>query len=65
MGRIALFVVAVGGVAYFVIDLVASRVFRTAVSPVIAVSLAVLLAVVLWTSLIWWAGDRLGATKDE
>jgi presenilin-like A22 family membrane protease len=53
MGRIALFVILVAGAGYFAIDLVA-RVLGATISPVVEISLAVLLAIVSWTVLIWW-----------
>jgi len=60
VGRIALFVVVIGGGFYFLLGVVASRIFGTTLSPVTRVSLAVLFAVVAWTVLIWRFGDRLG-----
>lgn len=65
MGRIALFVILVGGAAYLIIELVATRVLGVAASPVVSISLAVLLAVVLWTLLIWRFADRLGGGVDD
>jgi integral membrane sensor domain MASE1 len=63
MGRIALFVILVAGAGYFAIDLVA-RVLGATISPVVEISLAVLLAIVSWTVLIWWIGDRIGQAND-
>jgi len=64
MGRIALFVLVIGGAAYFVVDVVAARVFGTILDPVMSVSIAILVAVGAWTALIWWAGDRFGRGAD-
>ncbi len=65
MGRIALFVILVGGAAYLLIQLLATRVLGVAASPVVSIFLAVILAVVLWTLLIWRLGDRLGSRVDD
>ena len=65
MGRIALFVVLVGGIAYLTIELVATRALGVATSPVITISLAVLVAVVLWTLLIWRFVDRPRGGVDD
>lgn len=65
MGRIALFVLLVGGAAYLIIELVAERVLGVAIHPVVSISLAVILAVVLWTLLVWRFGDRLGGGVDD
>jgi hypothetical protein len=60
MGRIALFVVAVGGLSYLILDLVVGGLIGVSLSPVVSVSVSVIIAVIAWTVLIWMAGDRLG-----
>jgi hypothetical protein len=60
MGRIALFVIAIGGLGYLVIELIVRRLLGVQVSPVVAVSVSVIIAVIVWTIFIWIAGDRLG-----
>jgi uncharacterized membrane protein YdcZ (DUF606 family) len=65
MGRIALFLAVVGGLAYVVIDAAARRLTGEASSPVLAISLSVIVAVILWTVFVWFAGDRLGQGGDD
>ena len=60
MGRIALFVIAVGGLSYLIIKLIVSRVIGVPVSSILAVSASIIVAVIAWTIFIWLAGDRLG-----
>ncbi len=60
MGRIALFVVVVGGLSYLAIDAVAGRLTQEEPSLVLTISLAVIAAVIFWTVLVWFVGDRMG-----
>ncbi len=60
MGRIALFVVAVAGLAYLLIEVIVEGLLGVSLSRVVAISLSVILAVILWTAFIWLAGERLG-----
>lgn len=60
MGRIALFVIVVGGLSYLIIEVIVSRVIGAPLNPVVAVSASIIVAVIAWTIFIWYAGDRLG-----
>ncbi len=63
MGRIALFVLGVGGLSYLAIGFVAGLTGH-APAQVLKLSLAVIIAVLAWTAFVWFAGDRLGR-KDS
>jgi uncharacterized membrane protein YbhN (UPF0104 family) len=59
-----LFVVAVGGLGYLIIELIVSRLLGAPVTRVVAVSVSIIIAVIVWTIFIWIAGDRLGRRKS-
>lgn len=65
MGRIALFVLIVGGVSYLVIDAVVPRLTGRTPPTLLTLSLSVIVAVILWTIFVWFAGDRLGSRGDD
>ncbi|MEJ2320527.1 MAG: hypothetical protein P8Y10_13465 [Gemmatimonadales bacterium] len=65
MARIALFVIVVAGLAYWAISVLATRLFNASMSPVAAISVSVIVAVVLWTLLMLRFSDRLGHKDDE
>lgn len=65
MGRIALFVAVVAGLATVAIRWVTRWWFGSSVSLVTAASLAVILAVILWTLLVARYGERLQAGPEE
>lgn len=60
MGRIALFVIAIGGLAFLAIEWIVGRLFGVPVSRVLSVSVSIIIAVIVWTMFIWIAGERLG-----
>ncbi len=61
MARIALYVIAVAGVTYLVLD----RLTGLSLGRVVMASLSVIVAVILWTGFVWWAGDRLGSERQR
>lgn len=65
MGRIALFVIAVGGLFYVILHLVVGRLLGIGLKPVVSASASIIVAVIAWTVLIWFAGDRLGRGPDS
>ena len=69
MLRIGLFLLVVGGGAYLVVDRWIAPAIGPDAGPVVKVSLAVIIAVLMWTVLIWIVGERLGvrdgATKGD
>ena len=62
MGRLTLFLVAVGGLAWLAAGWIAERVGRS-LSPVSRISLAVIVAVLAWTGFTLWAADRIGGER--
>lgn len=70
MGRIALFVIFVGGLSYLILQHVVNRLIGLRLSPLASASASIIVAVIAWTALIWIAGERLGRgpaarTEDE
>lgn len=59
MGRIALFVIFVAGLSYLLAEWVAGRLLGIEVRPLVALFSSIIVAAVLWTALVWWAGERL------
>lgn len=59
MARIALFVVVVAGLSYVLTEWVAGRLLGIEVRPLVALFSSVIVAAILWTALVWWAGERL------
>lgn len=64
MARIALFVAVVAGLSYVLTEWVAGRLLGIEIRPLMALFSSVIVAAILWTALVWWAGDRLDPRDD-
>ena len=65
MGRIAVFLVVIAGTSYLLIGWLLPRVLGIESSPVLRASLSVIVAVILWGVVVWFAGDRIGTEPSD